>query len=241
MVHVSPSFRDISLTAVDLFSGCGGLSLGLRDAGFDVLAAVELDEKARETYKLNHPGVRLFEADIRMVDPLKVMEEAGLRRGELDLLAGCPPCQGFSRLRTRNKASFVQDARNDLVWDFMRFVEATNPKTIMLENVPALGKNERFFDIKRRLIDIGFQVSAQVLDAADYGVPQRRKRLIMLASRVGQPVAAPPAQGRMTVREALAGLAPPSHTGDSLHALKEKRSKAVRDIIRLIPKDGGSR
>ena len=89
-----------SLYAIDLFSGCGGLSLGLKEAGFAVAAAVEIDSKASETYRLNHPGVRLYHQDIRTLDPVALLRDAGLEPGELDLLAGCPPCQGFSRLRT---------------------------------------------------------------------------------------------------------------------------------------------
>ncbi len=229
------------MTAVDLFSGCGGLSYGLRKAGFQVVAAVEIDEKAQQTYELNHPDVRLFKQDIREVAPLGVMREAGLRRGELDLLAGCPPCQGFSRLRTKNQKTYVRDERNNLVSHFLRFVKAMNPKTVMLENVPALGRDGRFTRMKNQLVALGYEVVVHVLDAADYMVPQRRKRLIMLASRVGTPSIAPAAAERITVRQALRGLPAPSRTKDALHALRENRSQAVRDLINLIPKDGGSR
>lgn len=229
------------MTAVDLFSGCGGLSLGLRDAGFRVVAAVEIDEKAQSTYELNHPNVRLFKKDIRQIAPLDVMQETGLQRGDLDLLAGCPPCQGFSRLRTKNKKTYVRDERNNLVSHFLRFVKAMNPKTVMLENVPALGKDGRFTRMKNQLAALGYEVIVNVLDAADYSVPQRRKRLIMLASRVCSPAIAPAAVERVTVRQALSGLSSPSRTKDALHALPENRSQAVRDLIKLIPKNGGSR
>lgn len=229
-----------SMTAVDLFSGCGGLSRGLRDAGFKVAAAVEIDERARTTYQLNHPRVELY-GDIRELDPVAVMEHAGLARGELDLLAGCPPCQGFSRLRTKNKKTYVQDDRNNLVSHFLRFVKAMNPKTVMLENVPSLGRDGRFTKMKNQLIVLGYEVIVHVLDAADYKVPQRRKRLIMLASRVHVPVLGPVVEERVTVRQAFEGLDPPSKTKDKLHAVPENRSQAVRDLIKLIPKNGGSR
>ena len=96
-------------TAIDLFSGCGGLSQGLTDAGYRVLAAVELDQKACETYRANHPNVELVVGDIRKVSAAKLMRCSGLKKGELDLLAGCPPCQGFSTLRARNGQGAAAD------------------------------------------------------------------------------------------------------------------------------------
>jgi DNA (cytosine-5)-methyltransferase 1 len=231
----------VSLTAVDLFSGCGGLSLGLKQGGFRVVAAVEIEPKAQVTYKLNHPNVRLYASDIRRVDPAGVLRESGLAPGELDLLAGCPPCQGFSRLRTKNQKTSVSDFRNGLIKDFLRFVRAMNPKTVMLENVPALVKDGRFTRMRNELEALGFEVTVQVLDAADYGVPQRRKRLILLASRVHTPGVAPKARRRVTVREALMAVGPRSSTRDPLHALAENRSEAVLALISKIPRNGGSR
>jgi len=230
-----------TLHAVDLFSGCGGLSLGLKEAGFAIAAAVEVDPKAQETYRLNHPNVRLFAQDIRELDPAEVLEAAGLKPGELDLLAGCPPCQGFSRLRTKNKRTSVRDERNNLVTDFLRFIEVMEPKTVMLENVPALAKDTRFLKMRRQLHALGYETVVHVLDAADYSVPQRRKRLIMLASNVHTPELANNARKRITVRDALNGLSKPNQARDKLHGLGENRSKEVRELIALIPKNGGSR
>ena len=229
------------LFAIDLFSGCGGLSLGLKGAGFTVIAAVEIDRKAQETYRLNHPSVRLYPDDIRKLEPAQMLKEMGLKVGELDLLAGCPPCQGFSRLRTKNKVASVNDERNDLVEDFFRFIEVMRPKMVMLENVPALGKDPRFTGVQSQLHALGYQTVVNVLDAADYSVPQRRKRLILLASRVHTPVVAVKARKRLTVRQALKGMVEPGRGRDELHGLGEKRSQKVRDLIALIPKDGGSR
>lgn len=229
------------LTAVDLFSGCGGLSCGLKKAGFDVVAAVEIDSKAQRTYMLNHPTVKLYGEDIRKLDPAAVLVEMGLKPGELDLLAGCPPCQGFSRLRTKNRRTAVKDHRNDLVSDFVRFVAIFLPKTIMLENVPSLAKDGRFTRMRSQLAVLGYESTANVLDAADFQVPQRRKRLIMLASRVHKPEIAQAARKRVTVRDAIAHMAPPSRTKDLLHAFGERRSPAVCSLIAMIPKNGGSR
>jgi DNA (cytosine-5)-methyltransferase 1 len=230
-----------SLFAIDLFSGCGGLSLGLKGAGFTVAAAVEIDHKAQETYRLNHPNVRLYAEDIRKLDPHLMLEELGLKVGELDLLAGCPPCQGFSRLRTKNKMTSVCDERNDLIKDFCRFIKIMLPKTVMLENVPGLAKDPRFISVHRQLKALGYRIVVDVLDAADYSVPQRRKRLIMLASKVHIPKIADKAKKRITVRQALKGMKEPGLGNDKLHGLGEKRSQKVRDLIALIPKDGGSR
>lgn len=229
------------LYAIDLFSGCGGLSLGLKEAGFAVAAAVEIDRKAQQTYRLNHPNVKLYAEDIRELDPAQMLLDAGLKAGELDLLAGCPPCQGFSRLRTKNKMTSVRDDRNDLVEDFLRFIEIMKPKTVMLENVPALAKDARFLRMQGKLHSLGYETIVEVLDAADYLVPQRRKRLIMLASRVHMPAVAEKAKKRVTVRQALKGMVEPGQGRDKLHGLGENRSQKVLDLIALIPKDGGSR
>ncbi len=230
-----------SPVAIDLFSGCGGVTEGLLRANFNVVAAVEIDPKAQATYCLNHRSVKLYDADIRTLDPATILGELGLQYGELDLLAGCPPCQGFSRLRTRNKDVSVSDSRNDLINDFLRFVTAMSPKTIMVENVPGLAHDDRFLSMCKEIEGMGYNVVVTVLDAADYRVAQRRKRLILLASRVHKPKVAEKRDDRMTVREALAGVGAPSRSRDKLHALPERRSAAVRALIALIPKNGGSR
>ncbi len=228
-------------TAIDLFSGCGGLSRGLRDAGFQVVAAVEVEPKAQHTYRLNHPKVRLYEKDIRKVAVRSLLEDAGMKPGELDLLAGCPPCQGFSRLRTRNQNTSIEDPRNDLVRDFLRFVRVLRPKAIMLENVPALADDERFKNLCENLKRLKYELVVHTLNAADYGVPQRRRRLILLGSRVHTPAVAAKAKHKVTVRDVLASVEPPSKTKDRLHAIPENRTLAVRKVIELIPQNGGSR
>ncbi|HBY4875062.1 TPA: DNA cytosine methyltransferase, partial [Klebsiella pneumoniae] len=178
----------MNFTAIDLFCGAGGLTCGLKEAGFKVLAGVELEAVAAKTYKTNHADHILYEADIRSLNPLKIMEELQLKPGELDLLAGCPPCQGFSSHRTRNKCTSVEDIRNDLIFDLMRFVRAFEPKTVMIENVPALAKDERITKVIAELHERGYMIgekTLQVKDTACYGVPQRRKRMILIASKFG--------------------------------------------------------
>ncbi|MFB3302353.1 DNA cytosine methyltransferase [Pseudomonas sp. AMR01] len=233
--------KNPKLTALDLFSGCGGLSVGLKQAGFRVAAAVEINPKAQETYALNHPNVKLYSEDIRTLNASAILAELGLEVGDLDLLAGCPPCQGFSRLRTKNKGSSVFDPRNDLVSDFLRFAEEMLPKCIMMENVPALADDSRFLTLCKGIETLGYSYVVQILDAADYGVPQRRKRLILLASRVHQPVVGEKHTKRVTVRNAIAHIPARSSTTDALHAMPERRTEKVMALIKHIPKDGGSR
>lgn len=232
----------MSYTAIDLFSGCGGLSRGLKDAGFKVLAAVEIDEKARETYELNHSDVHLVGTDIRNVSAAQLLRSCGLKRGQLDLMAGCPPCQGFSTLRARNGRAAAPDARNDLIDEFSRLALALRPKMVMMENVPALARYEKFIDFVERLERDGYQVVTEVLDVSCFGVPQRRKRLILSASRVGTPRLASAGEGRKTVRNAIGSLKKVGDSGDLLHDCPTtRRSARVQAMIEAIPKDGGSR
>ena len=177
--------RRVMFSAIDLFSGCGGLSLGLRRAGFKVLAAIDNDPLAISTYRANHARTHSIRDDIRLVDPAALMSTLGLVQGSLDLIAGCPPCQGFSTLRTLNGKHVVSEPVNDLVYEFCRFVEVFMPKTLMLENVPGLLRDRRLADIEQRLLSFGYHCIKGLFNAARYGVPQRRMRMIFLASRHG--------------------------------------------------------
>lgn len=228
------------LKAIDLFSGCGGLTLGLKQAGFRVIGAVEIDAVAVETYKANHSRVVIWERDIFKLPVAEVMRKLKLRRGELDLLAGCPPCEGFSTLTTLNGRYRVDDPRNDLVFQFMRFVRNLRPKAVMMENVPGLAKDRRIKEVLKELKVMGYHCSTNILNAADYGVPQRRKRFILLAGHRGNIPFARPGRRERTVREAI-GKASKRSKRDPLHNYKEDRTDRIKKLIRLIPKDGGSR
>ena len=141
-------------TAIDLFSGPGGLTQGLKQAGFRVVAAVELDPLAAKTLQYNHPEVLVCQEDIRNSDPAAILKSLGLDR--IDLVAGCPPCQGFSTVRTRNAADAVKDARNDLIDEYVRFVEVLKPRAVILENVPGLGRDKLWKDAALRLEKLGY-------------------------------------------------------------------------------------
>jgi DNA (cytosine-5)-methyltransferase 1 len=228
-------------SAFDLFCGCGGLSLGMKQAGFRVLGAVDIDPLSVQTYKANHPEVEVWLEDIRALRGPAVRKKLQLRKGELDLLAGCPPCQGFSTLRTLNGGRSIEDPRNDLVFDFLRLVQELKPKAVMMENVPGLGADRRMVDFCRSLSELGYGHRYRVLNAADFGVPQRRRRLILLAARSGAVDFAQPSTERPTVRSAIGSLPTAGESGDALHDLPESRSPRVEELIRKIPKDGGSR
>ena len=164
-------------TAIDLYSGCGGLTLGLKQAGYRVLGAVENDLLAVETYRVNHAEVHVWAQDIRRLSVAEVRRRFRLKPSELDLLAGCPPCQGFSTMTTLNGKRPRRDPRNNLVLEFIRFVRGLKPKAIMLENVPGLETDRRMNEVRRVLRQLGYECNSGVLDAADYGVPQRRAEL----------------------------------------------------------------
>ncbi|AVO54382.1 DNA cytosine methyltransferase [Ectopseudomonas mendocina] len=224
-------------TAIDLFCGCGGLTEGLKSAGFKVLHAVEIDDKASSTFRANHPDVNLINMDIRKVDTAVL----GLKPGELDLLAGCPPCQGFSRIRKLNKPRPALDERNSLINEFSRFVTELMPKRIMLENVPGLATHYRFQNFLSNLRALGYRFKYEILDVSKYGVAQRRKRLILSASIDSEPFIAAPVCSKITVRSVIENMPKPGSSGDDLHDIPENRSEKVKEIIKNIPLDGGSR
>jgi DNA (cytosine-5)-methyltransferase 1 len=227
--------------AIDLFCGCGGLSLGLKKAGFNVVGAVDNDKLAVETYKANHTGVEVWPKDIRELSTLTVKRRLHIRKGELDLLAGCPPCQGFSSIRTLNGSRAISDPRNDLIEEFYRFVNGFMPKAVMFENVPGLLEDYRFKSLVNRLEVLGYRGKYDILNAADYGVPQRRRRLIYLAGRDGWIDFAPKSKKRKMVLDVIGDLPPAGKSGDPLHDLPERRTSVIMELIKRIPKDGGSR
>lgn len=230
-------------TALDLFCGAGGLTQGLKQAGFNVIGAIENHPTYAESYKLNHPKTNLKISDITEINPSKYRKELGLKVGELDLLAGCPPCQGYSTIGTRNRGK-KNDPRNELVYEVLRFALAFKPKTIMMENVPALANDERLKKLREKLEDIGYKIDVKVLKMSHYGVPQSRRRMIMLASKLNniEVVKQELDEDKMkTVRDAISFLPPAGQTTDLLHHVTDQRTNKIKMLISMIPKDGGSR
>ena len=229
-------------TAIDLFCGVGGLSLGLRQARFRVAAALDVSRLATESYRMNFRRVPLIRRDIRAVTGSDLLRRARLDAGELDLLAGCPPCQGFSALRTKGRQSAVDDDRNDLLLEFLRLAKEILPRFVLLENVPGLARDDLFRQFTDGLEALGYGVANDVLDTADFGTPQRRRRLVLVAGFESQPRLTHGEAARRTVRDAIGGFAGTAgRSGDPLHDHGEQRAEHVRSVIESIPKDGGRR
>jgi DNA (cytosine-5)-methyltransferase 1 len=235
-----PSYADPPL-AFDCFAGCGGMSQGFRDAGCHVIGAIESDPDIARVYSINHPDTVMWTEDIRGISAARIKRRLGIKKGELDLLGGCPPCQGFSTLRTYNGSRRIRDSQNDLIFEFERLARDLLPKSVMLENVPALFHDVRLRRFIALLTDLGYEAYADILDVSNFGVPQRRRRLIVLASRVSQVRFARALTRPKTVRDAIGALPAAGQSGDDLHDLPETRSQTVRERIRQIPIDGGSR
>lgn len=203
-------------TVASTFSGCGGSCLGYRMAGFRVAYASEFIEEAQKTYKENHPDSFLDTRDIRDVKPEDILEACGLRKGELDVLDGSPPCASFSTAGKREsgwgkvkKYSDASQRTDDLFFEYARILEGLQPKVFVAENVSGLVKGTAkgyFLAILRRLKECGYNVSCNVLDAQWLGVPQSRQRTIFVGVRndLGlSPVHPRPLTYRYTVRDAI--------------------------------------
>ena len=190
------------LTAIDAFAGGGGLTVGLKRAGFRVIAAIELEHHAFTTYKANHPEVRCLKQDIATISGAALLEYA--QTEQIDLLAGCPPCQGFTSLTAKYKSK--EDPRNQLVLEMARLTEETLPRVVMMENVPGLThKGEPLYhQLRERLQALGYLLTDGVLQVADFGVPQHRRRLVLLGG-LGFSIPLPDATHS---RSATKGLAP---------------------------------
>jgi DNA (cytosine-5)-methyltransferase 1 len=188
--------------AIDLFSGAGGISLGLHAAGFNVVFASDISGACARTYQRNFPGVEFHQGDICMLPGKRIMRSLGLARGELDLLIGGPPCQGFSILGQRQ----LDDPRNGLFGEFIRIAGEMRPKAIVIENVPGLATlhgGVLLEWIGRAFSELGYRIECAELLAAQYGVPQMRWRMFFVGWRadlgtqvVGFPV---PTHGRLGI------------------------------------------
>lgn len=197
------------LNAVDVFAGGGGLTVGLKRTGFSVVAAVEIEPHAYATLVANHPEIKAFRQDVRTVSGRYLADLA--RPAVVDLLAGCPPCQGFTSLTSKYKRF---DPRNELVHEMARLVEEIRPRAVMMENVPGLAaRGKPLLDAFLKRIDgMGYKPTVAILQVADYGVPQYRRRLVVLAGH-GFEISMPE----------------PTHSRDRRHGLPPWRT--VKDAI----------
>lgn len=229
----------MNYSAIDLFSGCGGLSEGMKKAGFDIKVAIDISRQAVAAYKMNHTNTIVLNEDIRNVKARKVKDI--IERHEIHLLAGCPPCQGFSGLRRLNKRNIKRDERNRLLLDYLRFVDGIRPITIMMENVQRLSEYYLFSEMLRALKKMGYYIEFGFINAKDYGVPQRRKRLVLIGSLLGQINIEQETGERVTVRDAIGKLGSIEESNDPFHRMTVNHTQRIKELISLIPKDGGSR
>lgn len=227
------------LNAIDLFCGCGGITQGLKNAGFKVLAGVEFNPAPAAVYQVNHPEVRLFQEDITKLGTEDVISACGNQH--IHLLAGCPPCQGFSTIRRKNKSEIISDPRNMLAQDYLRYVKAFMPDTILFENVPGIENYPIFVRVRIVLSSLGYKLDCHIVDFARYGVPQRRKRFVMIGSRVGKIQLGQGSDKIVTVKDTIGSLESPEETSDYAHTIYAHNTPRILDMIRHVPHDGGSR
>lgn len=172
--------------AIDLYCGAGGLSKGLELAGFSVELAIDVDENSKKTYQNNHNTTKFIKNDIQNINGYQILKEVELAHGELDLLAGGPPCQGFSVSNTKTRN--MLNPNNLLVFEFIRMVEEIKPKWILMENVEGLSNFENGF-VREKIIQsfakIGFSVRSIVLNGLKFGVPQKRQRIFFIGNNNG--------------------------------------------------------
>lgn len=171
------------LGVIDLFSGCGGSALGFDQIGFPIKVAVDIDKNASESFKLNFPNSVVFDSDISYLSGKELLTAGGFKNGNQVILIACPPCQGFSSARRNSER--LSDPRNKLIYEFLRIVDEIRPLAFVMENVPGLANNigkPIFLHILQRLNELGYQTVYDVVNTADYGVPQKRKRLVLLGT-----------------------------------------------------------
>lgn len=176
--HLEPK-PDNAPTVISTFAGCGGSSLGYSMAGYKELLAVEWDNNAVETFRLNFPDIPIYHGDISKLSVDECISVTGIKPGELDILDGSPPCQGFSTAGKRN----IDDSRNQLYREYIRLLKGLRPKIFVMENVAGLVRGKMkiiFAEILCELKSSGYKVSTKLLDSAYFGIPQSRKRIIFI-------------------------------------------------------------
>ena len=169
------------MNVIDLFCGIGGMSEGFEDAGFEIIMGNDINKNMIEAFKLNHPKSLAICEDISKININKILKEMGIKSNEISVIIGGPPCQGFSTVGNRKE----DDPRNRLFYEFVRFVREIKPKMFVMENVPGIltmKKGEVKKIIEKKFKDLGYKINIQMLQAENYGVPQRRKRVFFVGN-----------------------------------------------------------
>ena len=225
---------------MELFSGAGGMSQGFKQAGFDIVQAVEKDMRAADTYRQNHKRVDLIVGDVSELDPLTIARRAALRRGDLTAIIGGPPCQGFSESNRRTRT--LENPHNILYRQFFRYVASLRPIWFVFENVAGLRTLASGLVLDAIMAEaraIGYDAQCQELNSVHYGVPQSRRRIFVLGNRIGAPIEFPaPTHGFetrpfITTREALSDL-PVLRVGDQRGTARYKTATAQSAYQKLM-------
>lgn len=225
-----------TIDAVDLFCGSGGLTRGLLDSGINVVAGIDYNEDCRYAYSKNNEGADFVHKSITDVSASELHEY--FSNNAVRLLCGCAPCQTFSTMNQRDEAKRRRDERWTLLLEFGRLIEKIKPELVTMENVPGLKSKDVFQKFVNMLESEGYHVDFRVIDCAEYGMPQRRQRLVLLASLLGE-ISVPskeewnaePACVRDAIGDMPAIQAGESYRDDTLHAsakLSKKNMQRMR-------------
>ena len=229
---------------IDLFAGAGGMSLGFDKAGFENVLAVEYDECFAETYKFNFPDHNLKVEDIKNISNDEIKKIIG--NNKIDVIIGGPPCQGFS-IAGRIGRNFIDDERNQLFKEFVRFVNVIKPKIFVMENVAALkthNKGKTIEEIVNEFKNVGYTVKYDVLNAVNYGVPQQRRRIFIIGTlNENNKFEFPKKTNKyITIKEALKGL-PELKSGKTSNIPNHNAMHHSKQMLEKMSyvKDGGDR
>lgn len=238
-----------SYKAIDFFCGGGGMTCGLRQAGIDVIAGVDIDKEARDTYEYNNPGTTFIETDIRNLRSNYFERKFGVTRNDDSLiLVGCSPCQFYSIINTEKENSLKT---KDLLRNFARFIEYYNPGYVLVENVPGILTNKQSIwpVFYKKLKDLGYNnIVYDIVDMSHYGVPQSRKRFSLIATRLNVDIRLPKADQTQALLVDFIGEsngfprieAGHKDTSDFNHTVAGLSDKCLRRL-RKTRHDGGSR
>ena len=237
-----------SLKAVDFFCGAGGMTQGMKMAGIKVIAGIDIDENCKKTYEANHPEAKFLLGDINECRRTLLEKACGVRRNDDSLIfIGCSPCQYWSVLNTDKRSSEVTKG---LLQEFWRFVSYYKPGYVVIENVPGLKRQQKASGLEkfcRMLGEKEYMIVEDILNAKNYGVPQSRKRFVLIASRVNQSISLPQPEKESILKKFIG-----THNGfpilksghkddnkfmDTVASLSEKNLKRLK----LTPKNGGTR
>lgn len=228
----------MSCSVVDLFCGIGGLTKGLELSNLNVVAGIDIDENCRYPYEANN-NAKFILHDITDIDPTKI--HSLYPTGDIKILVGCAPCQPFSRYTKRYRKMGYHDDKWGLLYSFARLIKEVKPEIISMENVPELIKEKVFSDFTEILNCEGYEYSWKIVYCPDYGVPQKRKRLVLLASSFGHIELIPPTHSKdnyPTVRDAIGNLPTLENgevdTNDPVHRatkLSETNLKRIRQSV----------